>query len=220
MANDLEARLLLRYSSDFSDSVSPSLSDYFSDSDCLEKPRRNGTVGNKVRTRLSYLTYYPLGIRFYKTYPSRRRRIMISLFNMIALGLGLHLFCSLAKGIFCPSYSRPPRHYQDLETRIQGNQSPGRGNVNNETVFIAANIIKADLISGTWGDSLVSLIDLLGPENVFLSIYENDSGVRTEQALEELRTRVKCEYRHCFVAEDMMVVPEKPIEAVLSQLWY
>src|SRR5271167_1432468 len=41
----------------------------------------------------------------------------------------------------------------------------------NETVFIAANIIDASLITGAWGRSLRALVDLIGKDRVFVSIY-------------------------------------------------
>lgn len=59
----------------------------------------------------------------------------------------------------------------------------GRGNVNNEKVYITANIISENLIRGQWGSSLHQLVDLLGKANVFVSIYENDSGQGMQAAL-------------------------------------
>ncbi|PVH80080.1 glycosyltransferase family 69 protein, partial [Cadophora sp. DSE1049] len=41
----------------------------------------------------------------------------------------------------------------------------------NETVFIAANIIDGDLISGAWGQSLLELVESIGKERVWVSIY-------------------------------------------------
>ena len=41
-------------------------------------------------------------------------------------------------------------------------------------MFIAANIVDEELIRGPWGSRVVELVELLGRENVFLSIYEND----------------------------------------------
>lgn len=66
-------------------------------------------------------------------------------------------------------------------------------NERQEKVFIAANIVDEELIRGAWGDRIVQLVELLGEENVFLSIYENDSGASTKAALQELGARVKCE---------------------------
>lgn len=47
----------------------------------------------------------------------------------------------------------------------------GRGNPDGVKVFIAANIINAELISGAWGDAVMELMDLIGEKNVFLSQY-------------------------------------------------
>jgi hypothetical protein len=62
-----------------------------------------------------------------------------------------------------------------------------------EKVFIAANIVDEELIRGPWGERVVELVNLLGSDNVFLSIYENDSGFGTKSALQELGKKVKCE---------------------------
>ena len=35
---------------------------------------------------------------------------------------------------------------------------------------------KQIFISSHWGSSLMTLVDLLGPEYVFISVHENDSG--------------------------------------------
>ena len=69
---------------------------------------------------------------------------------------------------------------------------PGRGNVRQDEVFIAANIINEELIRGPWGAALLELIDLLGEDNVFVSIYENDSGYGTQKALQELQRNFSC----------------------------
>jgi hypothetical protein len=39
---------------------------------------------------------------------------------------------------------------------------------------------------------LVELVELLGEDNVYLSIYENDSGSGTKNALHELKEKVNC----------------------------
>lgn len=59
-------------------------------------------------------------------------------------------------------------------------------------MFIAANIVDEELIRGPWGSRVVELVELLGRENVFLSIYENDSGEGTRAALRELGEKVQC----------------------------
>jgi hypothetical protein len=90
----------------------------------------------------------------------------------------------------------PPTHYGDLEKNVVESNRNGRGNPNNEKVFIAANIINEELIRGSWGVSLLELVGILGKENVFVSIYENDSGDGTRDALLKLEKELPCEYEH------------------------
>ncbi|KAK3384394.1 cryptococcal mannosyltransferase 1-domain-containing protein [Lasiosphaeria ovina] len=112
--------------------------------------------------------------------------------------------------IFMPSYTRPPPHYRELERRCQdpGRREVGCANPLNEQVFIS--IILYDrggkLSGGKWGQRLIRLIDLLGPPNVFLSIYENDSGPEGRAALADLKQRVPC--RHSIVSEEHISVEQ------------
>ncbi|MCJ1395571.1 hypothetical protein MMC18_008457 [Xylographa bjoerkii] len=53
-------------------------------------------------------------------------------------------------------------------------------------------MVKEDLIRGAWGKAVLELVNLLGEENVFLSVYENDSGQGTIDALKDLRSNVQC----------------------------
>ncbi|KAF2663380.1 hypothetical protein BT63DRAFT_465923 [Microthyrium microscopicum] len=101
---------------------------------------------------------------------------------------------SILRGILFPSYANPPPHYRLLNEAISSSSYEGRGNIKGESVFIAANIIQEDLIKGQWGLSLLELVHLLGPENVFVSIYENDSGPGTAAALEELKAKLPCDF--------------------------
>jgi hypothetical protein len=57
-----------------------------------------------------------------------------------------------------------------------------------ETVFIAANIIDGDLITGAWGTSLLDLVDKIGKDRVFVSIYGGPSS-----ALKHLESLLECE---------------------------
>jgi len=69
----------------------------------------------------------------------------------------------------------------------------GRGNPRNEKVFIAASLYDrgGELAGGQWGMQLLELIDLLGDQNVFVSIYENDSGEKGQSALRELEQQIR-----------------------------
>lgn len=98
----------------------------------------------------------------------------------------------LLTSIFRPSYTRPPPHYSTLRKSVLDKTHPGRGNPRNEKVFIAASLYDrgGDLAKGQWGDQLLQLIELLGDKNVFVSIYENDSGAEGEKALRELEQKI------------------------------
>jgi hypothetical protein len=114
--------------------------------------------------------------KLFTTGPAKWKRLFIrGLFYFIVISSVL----LLATPIFRPSYSTRPSHYSGSNPR-------------NERVFIAANIVDEDLIRGPWGKALLGLIDAIGPDNVFLSIYENDSGPGVKDALRQLEAKVKC----------------------------
>ena len=102
----------------------------------------------------------------------------------------------ITAAVFFPSYTHRPEHYQALSEQMSTTERPGRGNARQEKVFIAASIFdrNGDLLGGDWGQSVLDLIDLLGPENTYLSIYENDSGAKGMQALELFDRRLPCEH--------------------------
>jgi hypothetical protein len=114
---------------------------------------------------------------------------------VLRFGLGLVLGLLLITGIFRPSYTYLPEHYETLRKRVVDSQNPGRGNPNNEQIFISCALYDKNghLAGGPWGQSLIDLVDILGPDNVFLSIYENDSGEAGQNALMELKSKVACE---------------------------
>ena len=115
--------------------------------------------------------------------------------------LGGLLFLILFTALFRPSYTHSPPHYQALEARVLQSNVPGRANALNEKIFIAISLYDraGHLVNGSWGQSVLDLVDLLGPNNVFLSIYENDSGQEGADALEVFKTKVKC--RHEIISE-------------------
>jgi hypothetical protein len=57
-----------------------------------------------------------------------------------------------------------------------------------ERVFIAANIIDEELIRGAWGRSLLQLVERIGKERVFVSVYGGPKA-----ALLELEQMLECE---------------------------
>jgi len=115
----------------------------------------------------------------------RRRCCQVSTVLLSALGLLL-----VFTFVFNPSYTKTqyPDNYAVVANAVRkgGGVNPrefwrgksgekvtesGRGNPAMEKVFIAANIIDADLINGAWGNAVMELMDLIGGENVFLSLY-------------------------------------------------
>ncbi|KAI9796664.1 MAG: hypothetical protein M1835_003460 [Candelina submexicana] len=116
------------------------------------------------------------------------RRLCVLQAAVFAVIFALAIFTA----IFRPSYNNPPGHYNSLRDLVGRSSKSGRANRNNERIFIAANIIDEDLIRGAWGDAVLGLIDLLGEQNVFLSVYENDSGPKVTAALQLFEKQVKC----------------------------
>jgi hypothetical protein len=81
-----------------------------------------------------------------------------------------------------------------LERSCKNSTKPGRGNPNNEKVFIAASIYDHDgsLLAGQWGAAVLELVQLLGPQNVHLSVYENDPNIAATASLAKLGSQLKC----------------------------
>ncbi|MCJ1385247.1 hypothetical protein MMC17_008368 [Xylographa soralifera] len=149
---------------------------------------------------LGRFRYRKLLKRLYSSngYPTsgKRRHLgwaqLLSITKIVAIVLGALIVISLLRAIVYPSYQDPPAHYRILRNAVSNSSHPGRGNPNNEKVFIATNMVKEDLIRGAWGKAVLELVTLLGEENVFLSVYENDSGQGTIDALKGLRSSVRC----------------------------
>ncbi len=75
----------------------------------------------------------------------------------------------------------------------------------NGTVFIAANIIDADLITGAWGRALLELVERIGTERVFVSIYGGPA-----HALSQLERMLECESAIVSEEEDPLNLAEIP----------
>ncbi|KAM5465984.1 hypothetical protein MauCBS54593_006232 [Microsporum audouinii] len=123
---------------------------------------------------------------------SSRTHTLWQSFRLLSYLVGGFILVSVVQAICHPSYQRPPEHYSRLHQKILSSTESGRANPDNEKIFIAANIIREDLIRGPWGASLLELVTLLGARNVFVSIYENDSGNATSEALMELQDKLPC----------------------------
>jgi ZIP family zinc transporter len=129
--------------------------------------------------------------------PRRRKRSVLRLVYWTIFSVPyLLVFLVLVVGIFFPSYTVRPPHYNELRQRALDSDKPGRANPYNETVFITAALYeeKGNLASGAWGKAVLELIDLLGPEHVHLSIYEDNPDLKTKQALNHLREKVTGEW--------------------------
>lgn len=129
-------------------------------------------------------------------------RLMQCLLVLFILTLSLVVVCSA----FFPSYSHPPDRYTLLRQRTQQTpQTPGRANTQNAKVFVAASLYDPEgtLVSGDWGQSVLGLIDILGPENVFLSIYEDNADEKSKLALDDFAAQLSC--NASLVAEDLDV---------------
>ena len=113
--------------------------------------------------------------------------------------------------IFRPSYTHLPPHYEILKARASQSNAVGRVNTFNEKVFIAVSLYDQGgrLVEGSWGQSVLDLIDLLGHDNVFLSIYENDSGDGGTKALKIFKERLHC--RHELVSEAHVPLEDFPV---------
>ncbi len=112
--------------------------------------------------------------------------------------------------VYFPSYTILPHHYERLKEQTETTSRPGRGNLSQQKVFIAATLFDPGglLAGGAWADNVLQLISLLGPDNTFLSIYENDSGPEAQHALSELGTRVPC--NHSLVFEEHLGLDRVP----------
>lgn len=116
--------------------------------------------------------------------------------------IALTLLCAVVflTAIFRPSYTRLPKHYQKLKSQILETRNGGRGNLDNQKVFIASSIYDRNgrLAGGAWGQAILNLIDILGNDNVYLSIYENDGGDEAQTALKRFETKVLCQHSLIF----------------------
>ena len=114
---------------------------------------------------------------------------------------GSFLFLVVFTALFRPSYVNPPAQYKVLKTKVLQSNDLGRANTLDEKIFIAISLYDkaGHLAGGVWGQAILDLVNLLGPSNVFLSIYENDSGQEGADALEKFKAQVSC--RHEIISE-------------------
>ncbi|KAM0716510.1 hypothetical protein Q7P37_007955 [Cladosporium fusiforme] len=212
---DLEERqLLYRVSSDVS-------ADQDDDNDAISEYELGSTKESST-LRSSRFSRLPTWSQIWKT-PTRRRHgrsrspflnavrrrrskslCAVRFFTLFSTGVMLLVILC---GILFPSYTHLPPRYADLRRRSQQSEAQGRGNIHNEKVFIAASIYDRDgqLLGGEWGERLRQLINVLGPDNVFLSIYENDADENAQLAMKTYENRVTC--KRSIVHEHLDLAP-------------
>ncbi|OOF98230.1 glycosyltransferase family 69 protein, partial [Aspergillus carbonarius ITEM 5010] len=158
---------------------------------CLQKlyflPRLFSYI--RYRRRRSYRPLTPAS-----AHPSHCRSFLLQLPYYVLTVLCIVLVLAVLTSTFNPSYTRLPPHYSSLRDTVSQSSLLGRGNLRNEKVFIAASLYdpSGELARGHWGASVLQLISLLGEDNTFLSIYENDSGKEGKTALQNLAEQVTC----------------------------
>lgn len=124
---------------------------------------------NKRRPRaLSWLRSQPRALRrLVRRPPALLSRLM----RNVAISF---LVIVVLVPVLKPSYTTPPRHYLSLAARCK-DLAPGCANLPKEKIFISVSLHgSGDLAKGPWGGRALQLIRLLGPTNVYLSIYENN----------------------------------------------
>ncbi|KAF2456352.1 cryptococcal mannosyltransferase 1-domain-containing protein, partial [Lineolata rhizophorae] len=127
----------------------------------------------------------------------RNTALFLGAFNAIIILYVMFAFFSK------PSYTYYPAHYKALARLANDSEVAGRANPRGEKVFIAASIVdkNGELLGGQWGTSMVELVDLLGPNNVYLSVYENGADPRAVGAMRNLSESVQCS--SSFVADNL-----------------
>lgn len=126
---------------------------------------------------------------------TRRKRSRYHRISRLALNLPYMLIVLLVvTATFFPSYTAQPRRYGELRQSVLQARRDGAANPSNEKVFIAASLYDADgdLLRGDWGRSVLHLVDMLGHDNVFVSIYENDPSEAATLAMFDFRRRLPC----------------------------
>jgi len=127
--------------------------------------------------------------------PRRRRSLLLRSCRLLAIIPVVLLGLIAIYALFFPSYSHPPQRYTDLRTRVQSSSSrTGSANAFDKKVMIVASLYDKDgkLLSGHWGEAVLDLVDILGPSNVYLSVYENDPDSNAKEALARFGEHVRC----------------------------
>ena len=161
----------------------------------LHLRRRTFPPNTSIRRRIAPIAAV-LGAGWCST---KKRRQHLQWYNLCCYAIttcaGFTVLLVLITALFWPSYTRLPHHYETLRKACMESTTPGRGNIHDENVFIAAALYDPEgtLVEGDWGNAVVALVDLLGPNNVYVSIYENDADSAAITALGKLKDRLDCQ---------------------------
>lgn len=182
-----EYELVPRSSSD-SDRIPEDFSHASPKSPWLRRLRRSIPFVHKLFNPTTYTRYV--------TTRRRKRSILRLIYLAIVAFPVVLLFLVLLTTVFFPSYTVRPAHYTELRQRALSQTTPGRANQHNEKIFIAAALYekRGHLTSGAWGKAVLDLVDLLGPENVHLSVYEDNADPETIQSLDNFRNKATCKH--------------------------
>lgn len=165
----------------------------------LERAASNSSQASSFADLLPYSVQQFLKGSTYVHYITlrRRKRSVLRLISWTLISIPLVcLSLVLVASIFAPSYTNAPPHYKILKQNVISSKAPGRANPRNEKIFIAASLYEdhGELTSGPWAKSVLELVDLIGPANVFLSVYEDNPRNETRQSLLDFEAQMICMY--------------------------
>ncbi|KAF2742860.1 glycosyltransferase family 69 protein [Sporormia fimetaria CBS 119925] len=146
--------------------------------------------------------------------PRRRKRSLLrAVYWCLCVSPYICITLVLLVSLFFPSYTKPPPHYRELYQASVRSSEPGRANPHNEKIFIVASLYEkaGELTSGAWGDAVLSLVDLLGPDNVYLSVYEDNPSEATLNSLNTFKSRVNCNSSIIGEELDLKTLPRVPL---------
>ncbi|XWW97005.1 hypothetical protein V2A60_004985 [Cordyceps javanica] len=135
-------------------------------------------------------------------------RQLIVILKLYLLSVAVIAFSVL---VVFPSHTKPPPQYKSLEQRCAGPVPDlGCANLHQEKIFIVASMYDKNgrLLGGQWGQQLIDLVNLIGPENAFVSIYENNNAPAGTAALLNFRRRLPC--RHELTYEQQLDLSQFP----------
>ncbi len=125
-------------------------------------------------------------MRIFKTTDRKRikRMLFSALFGMCFAMTVVHIHLSPHRSL------RASSSINTYNSSFRTNHSIGK-------VFIAANLYQSEslLRDGNWARTMIELIDQLGPNNVYLSIFENNSTDATPQLLQDFEKQLKCNHK-------------------------